>query len=85
MSISFHPDDNDNLTYDETFRIAKEFAEKFFEGYEVLSPYIPTPSISTLIFLSGIVISKQARHTAEVRKTYTICVNFSGSNVSKEV
>lgn len=36
MSISFSPDDNDRLTYDEVFRIAKEFAEKFFQGYEVL-------------------------------------------------
>lgn len=36
MSISFSPNDNDKLTYDEVFRIAKEFAEKFFQGYEVL-------------------------------------------------
>ena len=36
MSISFSPDDNDKLTYDEVFRIAKEFAEKYFQGYEVL-------------------------------------------------
>lgn len=36
MSISFHPDDNDKLTYDEVLRIAKEFAEKYFQGYEVL-------------------------------------------------
>lgn len=36
MSISFSPDDNDKLTYDEVFRIAKEFADKHFQGYEVL-------------------------------------------------
>lgn len=36
MSISFHPDDNDKLTYEEAFRIAKEFADKFLQGYEVL-------------------------------------------------
>lgn len=36
MSISFSPDDNDKLTYDEVFRIAKEFADKHFRGYEVL-------------------------------------------------
>ena len=36
MSISFSPDDNDKLTYDEVFRIAKEFAEKYFKGFEVL-------------------------------------------------
>lgn len=36
MSLSFSPEDNDKLTYDEVFRIAKEFAEKYFQGYEVL-------------------------------------------------
>ncbi|MCM1228323.1 MAG: relaxase/mobilization nuclease domain-containing protein [Clostridium sp.] len=36
MSFSFHPDDNDKLTYDEAFRIAKEFADKFLKGYEAL-------------------------------------------------
>ena len=36
MSISFSPDDNNKLTYDEVFRIAKEFADKYFQGYEVL-------------------------------------------------
>ncbi|MBQ9905936.1 MAG: relaxase/mobilization nuclease domain-containing protein [Oscillospiraceae bacterium] len=36
MSISFSPEDNDKLTYQEAFRIAKTFAERFFQGYEVL-------------------------------------------------
>ena len=36
MSLSFSPDDNDKLTYEEAFNIAKEFAEKFFEGYQVM-------------------------------------------------
>ena len=36
MSMSFSPDDNDKLTYYEVFRIAKEFADKHFQGYEVL-------------------------------------------------
>lgn len=36
MSLSFSPDDNDKLTYEEVFNIAKEFAEKFFEGYQVM-------------------------------------------------
>ena len=36
MSISFSPEDNDKLTYKEAFRIAKAFAERFFQGYEVL-------------------------------------------------
>ncbi|MBR3045641.1 MAG: relaxase/mobilization nuclease domain-containing protein, partial [Oscillospiraceae bacterium] len=36
MSISFSPEDNDKLTYQEAFRIAKAFAKRFFQGYEVL-------------------------------------------------
>ncbi|MBR1459828.1 MAG: relaxase/mobilization nuclease domain-containing protein [Oscillospiraceae bacterium] len=38
MSISFHPDDNDRLSYEEAFRIAAEFARRFFydKGYDVL-------------------------------------------------
>ncbi len=38
MSISFHPDDNEHLTYEQAFQIAKEFAEKYFHsrGFDVL-------------------------------------------------
>ena len=38
LSISFHPDDNDKLTYEEAYKIAEEFAREFFwsKGYEVL-------------------------------------------------
>ncbi|MGN0620805.1 MAG: relaxase/mobilization nuclease domain-containing protein [Porcipelethomonas sp.] len=36
ISISFSPEDRDKLTNEEVFRIAKAFAEKFFQGYEVL-------------------------------------------------
>lgn len=38
MSISFHPDDNDKLTYEEADKIAREFAHQFFwsKGYEVM-------------------------------------------------
>ena len=38
MSISFHPDDNERLTYEKAFQIAKEFAERFFhsKGFDVL-------------------------------------------------
>lgn len=36
ISISFSPEDNAKLTYQEVFRIAKEFAERFFKGFEVL-------------------------------------------------
>lgn len=38
MSISFHPDDNNKLSYETAFKIANEFAENFFhaKGFEVL-------------------------------------------------
>lgn len=38
MSISFHPDDNDKLTYEEADKIAREFAHQFFwsKGYEAM-------------------------------------------------
>lgn len=38
MSISFHPDDNDKLTYEEADKIARGFAHKFFwsKGYEAM-------------------------------------------------
>lgn len=36
LSISFHPDDNEKISYSEAFKIAKEFAEKFMKDYEVL-------------------------------------------------
>lgn len=38
LSISFHPEDNDKLTYREAYEIAREFAKKFMydKGFEVL-------------------------------------------------
>ena len=38
LSISFHPDDNDKLTYEEAYKMAELFAREFFwsKGYEVL-------------------------------------------------
>lgn len=38
ISISFHPDDKDKLTYEEAYRMTEQFAKEFFwsKGYEVL-------------------------------------------------
>lgn len=38
LSISFHPDDNDKLTYADAYKMAEDFAHKFFwkKGFEVL-------------------------------------------------
>ena len=42
LSISFHPEDNDRLTYEQAYKIAEDFAREFFwskgyalEGYKV--------------------------------------------------
>ena len=38
LSISFHPDDNDKLTYEDAYKMAEDFAHEFFwkKGFEVL-------------------------------------------------
>jgi hypothetical protein len=38
LSISFHPDDNDKLTYKDAYKMAEDFAHEFFwkKGFEVL-------------------------------------------------
>lgn len=38
LSISFHPEDNDKLTYADAYKIAEDFAHEFFwkKGFEVL-------------------------------------------------
>lgn len=32
LAISFHPDDNDRLTYELAYKIARQFANEFFKG-----------------------------------------------------
>ncbi len=49
MSISFHPDDNDKLSYEEVFKIAQEFAERFLRIMKCCSQSILILSISTFI------------------------------------
>ncbi|MBQ6812504.1 MAG: relaxase/mobilization nuclease domain-containing protein [Agathobacter sp.] len=38
ISISFHPEDNEKLTYEDVYKMAEQFAHEFFwsKGYEVL-------------------------------------------------
>ncbi len=38
ISISFHPDDKEKMTYDDAYKMAEQFAQEFFwsKGYEVL-------------------------------------------------
>lgn len=79
MSISFSPDDNDKLTYDEVFKIAKEFAEKFFQGYEVLFAVHtdrPHKHIHFLIGNCNIETGKAYRRSQ--KDLYDMCEFFGG-------
>lgn len=56
MSISFHPDDNDKLTYEEADKIAREFAHIFFwsKGYEAMwAVHTDTEHIHVHFFMSN--------------------------------
>ena len=56
MSISFHPDNNDKLTYEEADKKAREFAQKFFwsKGCEVMwAVHADTPHIHAYFIVSN--------------------------------
>ncbi|MBR1383883.1 MAG: relaxase/mobilization nuclease domain-containing protein [Ruminococcus sp.] len=77
MSISFSPDDNDKLTYDEVFRIAKEFAEKYFKGYEVLFAVHTDKPHKHVHFLIGNCHIKTGRaYRRNQRDLYDMCEFF---------
>lgn len=74
ISISFSPEDRDKLTNEEVFRIAKDFAEKFFQGYEVLfAVHIdkPHPHTHFLIGNCNTVTGKAFRRNE--RDLYNMC------------
>lgn len=74
ISISFSPEDRDKLTNEEVFRIAKDFAEKFFQGYEVLfAVHIdkPHPHAHFLIGNCNTVTGKAFRRNE--RDLYNMC------------
>lgn len=50
ISISFSPDDRDKLTNEEVFRIAKDYAEKFFRVTKCCLLFISTSPTLTHIF-----------------------------------
>lgn len=85
MSISFSPDDNDKLTYDEVFRIAKEFADKFFQGYEVLfAVHTDKPHKHVHFLIGNCHIETGRAYRRNQRDLYDMCV-FSGNSVCIEV
>ncbi len=77
MSISFHPDDNDKLAYDEAFRIAKEFAEKFFQGYEVLfAVHTDTEHIHVHFLIGNCHIETGKAYRRNQKDLYDMCEFF---------
>lgn len=77
MSISFHPDDNDKLTYDEVFRIAKEFADKFLQRYEVLfAVHTDTEHIHTHFLIGNCHIETGKAYRRNQKDLYDMCEFF---------
>lgn len=77
MSISFHPDDNDKLTYEEAFRMAKEFAEKFFQGYEVLfAVHTDTEHIHVHFLVGNCHIETGKAYRRNQKDLYDMCEFF---------
>ena len=77
MSISFSPDDNDKLTYDEVFRIAKEFADKYFQGYEVLfAVHTDKPHKHVHFLIGNCHIETGRAYRRNQRNLYDMCEFF---------
>lgn len=77
MSISFHPDDNNKLAYDEAFRIAKEFADKFLQGYEVLfAVHTDTEHIHVHFLIGNCHIETGKAYRRNQKDLYDMCEFF---------
>lgn len=83
MSISFHPDDNDKITYEEAFNIAKEFAERFFKDYQVMFAVHTDTEHKHVHFLIGNCNIKTGKAFRRSQKDlYDMC-EFFGSQCMK--
>lgn len=77
VSISFSPDDNDKLTYDEVFRIAKEFTDKYFQGYEVLfAAHTDKPHKHVHFLIGNCHIETGRAYRRNQRDLYDMCEFF---------
>lgn len=84
MSISFSPDDNDKLTYDEAFRIAKEFADKHFKGYEVLfAVHTDKPHKHVHFLIGNCHIETGRAYRRNQRDLYDMCEFFGEQCVKR--
>lgn len=82
ISISFHPDDNDKLTYREAYEIAREFAKSLCmtKALRFCLRCIQIVNISTPISLSATAISTRESPTAEINVICMKCPSSSGSS-----
>ena len=86
MSISFSPDDNDKLTYDEVFRIAKEFADKYFQGYEVLfAVHTDKPHKHVHFLIGNCHIETGRAYRRNQRDLYDMCEFFGEQCMKREL
>lgn len=77
MSLSFSPEDNDKLTYEEVFRIAKEFAEKFFTGYQVMfAVHTDTPHKHVHFLIGNCHIETGKAFRRSQKDLYNMCEFF---------
>ena len=77
MSISFHPDDNDKIDHCEAFRMAKEFAEKFMQGYEVLfAVHTDTDHIHVHFLVGNCNIETGRAYRRNQKDLYDMCEFF---------
>ena len=77
MSLSFSPEDNDKLTYEEVFRIAKEFAEKFFMGYQVMfAVHTDTPHKHVHFLIGNCHIETGKAFRRSQKDLYNMCEFF---------
>lgn len=87
LSISFHPDDNDKLTYEEAYKMAEQFAREFFwsKGYEVLfAVHTDTDHIHAHFLVSNCTIRRMAHLSAEDRRNWWKCQSIWEINVGNE-
>ena len=77
MSLSFSLEDNDKLTYEEVFRIAKEFAEKFFTGYQVMfAVHTDTPHKHVHFLIGNCHIETGKAFRRSQKDLYNMCEFF---------
>ena len=85
MSLSFSPEDNDKLTYEEVFNIAREFAEKFFDGYQVMFAVHTDKPHKHVHFLVGNCHTETGKAYRRSQKDLQTMCEFFGEQCMKRV